>query len=86
MREISGLRRLPPPSQMVRGLAVNERDYVPLTADQSNEIADQIERGVEKLLIDAVRQVTSQDKPRELPEPRTEKLDEAGLAKGKTLL
>jgi hypothetical protein len=54
MRELSGVRKLPPPSHAVHGAATNEHDYVPLTIAQSTEIIAQIERGVEKLLADTL--------------------------------
>ena len=54
LREVSGIRKLPPPAGAVRGSASNERDYVQLTPAQADSAISGIEEGVQKLLFDMV--------------------------------
>jgi hypothetical protein len=83
MKQITGMKTLPPPSHLVRGSATNPADYVPLNSSQASEIVHQIESGVAKLLTDFVKQTTAEGGERQLPEGGQEKPSEPPPIKGK---
>jgi len=85
MRQVCGMRKLPPPSHLVRGLAGNEGDYVPLNAEESKKIVEEIEGSVEKLLSDAIRQATSRGSPEIQDSNASESTESSTLVKGKTI-
>jgi hypothetical protein len=89
LREFSGLKKLPPPTHTVRGSAANEADYVPLTVEESDALAEQIENGVEKLLEDSVKKAIASDKFVQLSKPdvdaESRSAESPPLIKGKKL-
>jgi hypothetical protein len=83
MKQIAGMKTLPPPSHLVRGSATNPADYVPLNSSQAAEIVRHIESGVEKLLTDFVKQATAPATGPQLPERTQETQSDGPAVKGK---
>jgi hypothetical protein len=83
MREVSGLRRLPAPSHIVKGLSSNPNDYVPLTSDEANAVIAKVEEGIEKLLSGFVKQATTESTHAQIADSTSEKPEEPPAIKGK---
>jgi hypothetical protein len=85
IRELNGMKRLPPPTHSVRGSATNEADYVPLSDEQSHSLVEQIEQGVEKYLEEAVKDAIGQAERPQLEDSSLSKLTQSSVVKGKKL-
>ncbi len=85
MREVSGLKKLPAPSHVIKGLASNPKDYVALTSDQSNAVIAKVEEGIQKFLSEFVSQATADEGIRAQPtESIPEKTGESPAIRGKS--
>jgi hypothetical protein len=85
MRELRGMKRIPPPTHAVRGSAANEANYVPLTNDESRSLVEQIEQGVEQFLEHMVKEALEIGKRPQVEDSVPEVPTESLVAKGKKL-
>jgi len=81
IREVSGIRSLPPPSALARGAAADETTYEALTPDKANAILDETEKGIQDLFATAAKGMVGAVRP------QLEGIsDESGKVKGKSKL
>jgi len=83
MRHVFGLKKLPPPSHVIKGSASNPENYVALTAEQSRAVIAKVEEGIGGFLSDFVRHATSESDRPQIVEHLPEQGDETPPIKGK---
>lgn len=86
MRELSGLKQLPPPTHSVQGSAANPKNYIPLTEEQSNSIIERIEKDVEKLVSDAAAGIVEQNTYRQFGQLSSGEPSDPATVKGKAFV